>query len=655
MDLPLRAKLQLSMVAAALVGGVLTVATGSLLIRHLVEGEAERRAVSGMGTARAALQDRGDQLEHACGMAAQWLAGYDPKDRQERAGALLETLTRSGVCDYVEYGDAEGQVRWPSSETARAMTGPVVAEAATRSRSTSSVWLMPLRELGVAQPTLLQRALVTSEGADLASAMVLEACAPLMAADGTRQGLVRAGILLNRNTDLVDSVRNVAFGTARYRGRPLGTVTLFANGVQVATNVTDEAGRRAIGTRLTGEVATRVLVDAGSWVGPAYVVDDWYVSAYEPLRTSAGSIVGALYAGVLKRRYDDVQRQAMMALVLISVLAALVSATVARWRADRMTRPLTRLMEAAGEIARGNLECRLPEPVRARRDEIKRLTVSFNQMASSLMEHEDELQRSHEQLAATAHELERWNQSYLDTLRFITHELKNQVSAMQINLLAVRDGYVGPLSEDQREALDDVVTAVNRTEEMILNYLNLSRLEKGDLVVKARPVHVADEVVGLVLRELRGRLDESNMRVQVDLAEDLVVQADPSLLQIVYENLISNAAKYGRPGGLLRIWGERQDGLVALHVWNDGDGVPPDQVDELFRKFSRLQPPGEQVRGTGLGLFITREIVRKLGGDIAAQTRPGEGIDFVFTVPRPDVVVGHGEDLPADPDEVIAG
>ena len=130
------------------------------------------------------------------------------------------------------------------------------------------------------------------------------------------------------------------------------------------------------------------------------------------------------------------------------------------------------------------------------------------------------------------------------------------------------------------------------------------------------------------------------MRVEVDLTEDLVVQADPALLQIVCENLLSNAAKYGRQGGRVRVWGQRSSGWVELHVWNEGDGVPVDKREELFQKFSRLHT-GSYERGTGLGLFITREIVLKLGGRIWAESEYGQWADFVVTLPRPDMVLGE--------------
>ncbi len=152
-------------------------------------------------------------------------------------------------------------------------------------------------------------------------------------------------------------------------------------------------------------------------------------------------------------------------------------------------------------------------------------------------------------------------------------------------------------------------------------------------------MRIGNEVVAPVLRELKGRFHERNMRVETDLPPDLVTLGDPTLLQTVYENLLTNAAKYGRDGGTVKLWGRPVNGMLEMHVWNEGPGVAPEQLGELFGKFCRLAPPGEEARGTGLGLFIDREIVRRHGGEIHAESQYGEWIDFVFTLPRPDEIL----------------
>lgn len=650
-DLPVRTKLLVSFSTVVLIAGILTVVTGSVLISRTVLGEAERRVTLGLKTARATLSSRMDEAQKTAGVLADWVAEHSDVEADGLSEAFLAKIREKLDFDFLHVVNSEGVISATARGDARGMQvgdSPIVAAALQQGRAAAGLRMIELPRLAAESAELAARAYIrvidtprAKPGGleELREALVMEATAPIIQAPGRVVGVVRVGMMLNRNYELVDFVRDNVFTMATYDGRSLGTVTIFAHDVRIATNVIGPDGERAIGTRVSEEVYDKVLGEGEMWIGPAYVVGNWYVSAYEPLYDPHGSTIGILYVGVLKDRYDDMRRQATSIFLVLALLALVMAAVVGSWQAWRLARPIRLLTDGAAAVAAGDLAYRLPEPPSAQRDEIKRLTVAFNAMVAALNEREDELRESHDELARTAEELQRWNQNYLDTLEFITHELKNQVAAMKINLLAVRDGYVGPLTDDQTEALTDVVTAVNRTEEMILNYLNLSRIEKGDLEVRARPVQVEVDVVRPVLREIRAQFDDKNMQVEVDLPEDLLVSADPSLLQIVYENLLSNAAKYGHEGGLVRVSGSRINGWVELHVWNEGPGVPPEQLDQLFRKFSRLQPPGEQERGTGLGLFITREIVRKHGGDIRAEGRHEQWIDFVFTLPRPDVVL----------------
>jgi signal transduction histidine kinase len=330
------------------------------------------------------------------------------------------------------------------------------------------------------------------------------------------------------------------------------------------------------------------------------------------------------------------RNQALLLFVGITGLALVGVGFLSFWLARRLARPLARLTNATAEVSRGNLSYQLPDPPSAKRDEINRLTSAFNQMVSALRQREAELQRSRDNLQTTADQLKKSVTHYLETLEFITHELKNQIAAMKINLLAVKDGYVGPVSEAQQAALNDVNQAIVRAEEMTLNYLNLSRIEKGELLVRVRNVHVAVDVIKPVLNNLRTRLERRQMKVAMDMETDLFVSADPSLLQIVYENLLNNALKYGRENGRIVLSGRRRNAVAEFSVWNDGMGVSDEDMPKLFEKFFRIHHEWEEARGTGLGLFITREILQRQNGDIHVEGKFGEWINFIFTLPMPN-------------------
>jgi two-component system NtrC family sensor kinase len=632
----------------AFLGGILTTVAGTILINRMVVGEAQRRVELGLKTADSALDQEVKSGLRVTGVLAAWSAqgGGGPADGLTKS--FLEHLRVDNSLDLLQILDTDGRVVLTArgQATGSQIDSPLVRAALQQGSAGKGLRLVPIKELASESPELAARANIevkatphakATPNEPLADAMIVETVSPIIQPPGRIIGAVRSGLVLDQDYDLVDLVRDNIFTASKYGNKNLGTVTIFQHDVRIATNVTDEQGNRAIGTRVSAEVYDRVLGEGKVWIGPALVVNNWYISAYEPLRDADSQIIGILYVGVLKQRYDDVRSQALAFFLLISVIALASAVGVAFFLAWRLARPLTRLTAAAEAIARGDLEYHLDEPKRAAHDETKQLLATFNRMVEALRERDDQLRHSYDRLQATTQELHRWNQNYLETLEFITHELKNQVAAMKLNLLAVRDGYVGPITADQHEALEDIAATLRRTEEMILNYLNLSRIERGELEVRARPVNLERDVLEPVLRELHSRLADDKLTVEVNLPAELTAQADPSLMQVVFANLVGNAAKYGQPGGHIRIFGEQQTDRVEVHVWNDGPGVKQEEIEMLFQRFSRLSSAEVKERGTGLGLFIAREIARRHGGELHVESEYPKWIDFVITLPRGEV------------------
>jgi signal transduction histidine kinase len=242
------------------------------------------------------------------------------------------------------------------------------------------------------------------------------------------------------------------------------------------------------------------------------------------------------------------------------------------------------------------------------------------------------------ELEARNQELEASNRNYLDMLGFVAHELKNALATAVLSLYTVKDGYLGAITPAQERSLDSVAGSLEDLKDMIRNYLDLSRLEKEELEIAKSHFPLQSRVVQPVLEELEAEIQRSRMVVETDIPEGKVVYADAGLLRIVYHNLLSNAVKYGLNGGTIRL-GVRENGqAVTLSVGNDSIGITPDQMPMLFKRFSRLyNPEYANQRGTGLGLYICREIVEKHGGSIWADSQVGEWVRFSFTLPKGEV------------------
>jgi two-component system NtrC family sensor kinase len=167
------------------------------------------------------------------------------------------------------------------------------------------------------------------------SGMVLKSAHPIIDFNGEILGVLTGGVLLNRNYELVDQIKNIVFKDVKYRGKEIGTATIFLGDLRISTNVMDKEGSRAIGTRAMKEVQEQVLGKGTPWMHRAFVVDDWYITAYEPITDIQDKIVGMLYVGMMESKYALIKERLILLFFLFSMSGMLVALTVSfvlSWR-----------------------------------------------------------------------------------------------------------------------------------------------------------------------------------------------------------------------------------------------------------------------------------------------------------------------------------
>jgi len=160
------------------------------------------------------------------------------------------------------------------------------------------------------------------------SGMVLRAAHPVIDSKGKVLGVLTGGVLLNRNYEIVDRIKNIVFKDAKYKGKDIGTATVFLGDLRISTNVIDKEGNRAIGTRAMKEVQEQVLAKGLPWIQRAFVVDDWYITAYEPIRDVQDNIVGILYVGMLESKYATMKERLILLFFLFSMSGMLFALTI---------------------------------------------------------------------------------------------------------------------------------------------------------------------------------------------------------------------------------------------------------------------------------------------------------------------------------------
>lgn len=225
-------------------------------------------------------------------------------------------------------------------------------------------------------------------------------------------------------------------------------------------------------------------------------------------------------------------------------------------------------------------------------------------------------------------ELDRLKSEFVST---VSHDLRTPLTTVQgyVELL----DRVGPLNETQQKFIRRALDSLTHITELISDLLDIGRIEAGyDL--EMRPCRL-EEAVTQAVEALQGEADQAEITLRWQPpAQPLWVQGNIRRLRQVMENLVSNAIKYNRPGGLVEVLARFDGTHGVVQVRDNGIGIPLAEQQNLFRRFYRVQTPEtEEIRGTGLGLAIVKSVIEKHKGRVWVESTPGQGSLFSFILP----------------------
>ena len=258
----------------------------------------------------------------------------------------------------------------------------------------------------------------------------------------------------------------------------------------------------------------------------------------------------------------------------------------------------------------------------------------YEQMWSARQELGRKIEERTRELATANTELIRLNKAKSDFVSAVSHELRTPLAAIKGYAALLHSGQFGPLAEPQAERIAKIEKHADLLTQLINNLLDIARIESGRTTMERRPIEVA-ELMTTVLEQVRPQLDAKHLRLTSDHDGVQQLLGDPGHLPRVFVNLLSNAIKYTPPHGAIALRLCRDRGQVLVQVEDNGCGITPEELGKLFQEFYRTaNAVNEEVRGTGLGLALVKRIVEAHAGKIWAESEPGKGSRFSFTLPE---------------------
>jgi len=627
--------------------GTFTIFTGLSFITDTVMQEAKLKVQMDLNSAWSAYKEEKALLQMNVSLVAQhelFRRALKNNSINPKVNKLLAELKEKYKLDFLNLvsktGFVIGTSGKPEALKRKVRNDPVIQEAFL-GNVTSGTSLISRENLLLKSDELAEQAYIPVLQTERAKptgrtvedrGMILETAVPILNEQNEVYGLIYGGILLNRRFDLVDRIRSTVFGNDYFDGKPLGTVTLFLEDTRIATNVITADSVRAIGTIVSDEVYSKVLERGERFADRAFVVNDWYLSAYDPVLDAKGKIIGILYVGLLEKKYTAYGQELTIEFIGIGLIALLIAVLLANYLSSKVRRPILKLVDATREISKGKLNTRVTNIGKI--NEISELAKSFNSMASSLEIDSRQLYEASANLKRAYIKADEKNRAYLEMLGFVSHELKSPLASIVFGIGSLRDKILGPLTEGQEDVLKSSARSADYLNSTIGNFLNLSRIEEGELKLKISQVSLKENIIEPAANRLQEIATDNKMEITIEVPDNLLVSCDPDLMNSVFQNLISNALKYGYKGTRVKINSELSDRLVKITVFNEGNGFSNEDRLNMFTKFSRFDAANYNTKsGTGLGLFVTKNIILKHNGTIWAESEQGKWAKFTFTFP----------------------
>ena len=550
-----RFRLIASMLVISLLIGLFSLTVGGNMLYESVITETHHRVRQDLNVARLVYDQRIQSIRLVLEMVADFPDFQQALVTDDRGYLLnqMEKLSDRIGLNFAGILDQEQRVKsrigMHGDETVPAKKiNPLADLALTQGKTVWGTIILDPETLQDENPELVEQAVIpiakvapAEAGLDseVATGLAIGAAVPVEL-DGRVIGVIYGGVLLNRDTSIVDKIGETVFKNEIYKGRNVGTSTIFLESIRISTNVMDQSGKRALGTSASEDVSLHVLGEGKRWTDRAQVLSDWYITAYEPITDIFERRVGMLYVGALEAKYLDVRKRAIIVFALITV-GGVLSAFVLGWfLTGIIMRPLNRLIRASVEISKGNFS---PDIKPISKSDMGILQREFLNMIDALIEREKR-QKEESEICLIQSE----KQASVGKLAAgVAHEINNPLTAVLTfsHLILRRED----LPDEVRADLETITTQTERVRKIVKSLLDFSRQSQ----LNPEPLDLNRQIaksIKLLGNQALIKGVDLNFNAESGLP---TFTLDRNLCQSVWINMIINALDATEPGDKIEV------------------------------------------------------------------------------------------------------
>jgi two-component system, NtrC family, sensor kinase len=642
----IQSQLILYFTIAILVPVIVISVIASKFIYNQITNRAESKSISDLNSAYEIYNHRISQIESITRLTAgrSFIINSLIEDKSDTLYKELQILLQNEKLDIFTIVDSKGKVicrgRNPFN-SGDYLTGDKFVKRVLETKSTvSGTDIVSVEELKKESFELVDRAYMEIKQTPMSrdridkfeqNGMMMKSAVPLFDRNKNLVGVLLAGVLLNRNYEIVNKINTVVHENEVYKGQNIGTVTIFEYDMRIATNVKNEDGSYAISTLVSEEVYDAVILGGEKWIGDAFVVNSWYNAAYMPITDINYRVIGIIFVGILKQPFNDLIKNTILIFSTIAIVTGILIFFVAVMFAKKISGPLRKLEESAKQIADGTYKSNIS--IKAPR-EIESLSMSLNMMAKELEHEKLELENWAETLENKVNqrteELKKINEQLFRSEKLasigklaagVAHEINNPLTGVLTNSSLMLEDLEE--NDPRREDLQVVVNETIRCREIVKRLLDFARQTKPQR--KMTDLNALIENIILLVRNQSAFRNIIIKKVLDVSIPEIMVDADQ--IQQVFINFILNASEAMPNGGQLVVSTSMTNAkdYIEIKFADSGGGISEKDKRRIFDPFFTTKQ-----QGTGLGLSISHGIIERHGGKIILDSELGKGTCFTI-------------------------